>query len=96
MNTVNWILAGIMIFILVLPMFMNHPDTDSWEKIGPLIDRVISEEGACITLTGSNPDFNGLPNEVITVVRGPAWEEETFRGDTLTECLEKALALKDN
>jgi hypothetical protein len=65
-----------------------------WFGVSRLVDEILSEEGATVTFSGPNPDFNGLPNEVITVVRGPAWTDETFRGDTLVDCLNQAISSK--
>lgn len=61
-----------------------------WRHVIPLVEHITIEEGACVSFTGGNPDFNGLPNEAVTVTRGDAWEDEIFTGDTLAECLEKA------
>jgi hypothetical protein len=58
----------------------------------PLIEQICAEEGAAVTLTGSNPDFNGLPNEAVTICNGRTnWEDWTFRADTVADCLKLAL-----
>lgn len=62
-----------------------------WDGVPALVEQITSEEGASVTFTGPNPDFNGMPNECIEVVRGPSWESETFRADTLADCLKAAL-----
>jgi hypothetical protein len=54
----------------------------------PLIEQICSEEGATVTLTGSNPDFNDLPNEAVTVCNSATgWIDQTFRADTIADCL---------
>lgn len=58
----------------------------------PLIQQLCEEEGAVVTLTGSNPDWNGLPNQVVIVCnRKTNWDEKSFFGDTIKQCLEKAI-----
>lgn len=62
-----------------------------WDGVPELVDQITDEEGATVTFTGQNPDFNGLPNEVVVIHRGPDWGEETFRADTLADCLKAAI-----
>jgi hypothetical protein len=58
----------------------------------PLIEQICAEEGAAVTLTGGNPDFNGLPNEAVTICNGRTnWEDWTFRANTVADCLRLAL-----
>lgn len=73
------------------------PDVDEsiskrWAGVIPLVEQITAEEGATVAFACQNPDFNGLPNEAVTVVRGPDWQEVTYRADTLAECLTAALA----
>lgn len=63
-----------------------------WEGVIPLVEHITAEEGATVTFGCANPDFNGLPNEAVTIVRGPNWTEETWRRDTLVGCLAAAVA----
>lgn len=57
-----------------------------------LIDQILAEEGATVTLTGGNPDFNGLPNHCVEVVNSATqWEGRGFRGDTVEDCLRQAI-----
>lgn len=64
-----------------------------WEGVPELVDRITAEEGACVTFTGPNPDFNGLPNEAVAICNGrTGWNTEYFRADTLADCLREALA----
>jgi len=62
-----------------------------WAGVIPLVEQITAEEGASVTFVCGNPDFNGLPNEAVTVFRGEDWQEETYRADTLAECLRAAL-----
>lgn len=62
-----------------------------WEGVIPLVEQITAEEGATVTFVCPNPDFNGLPNEVVTVNRGPDWQDTEYRGDTLADCLRAAI-----
>ena len=62
-----------------------------WAGVIPLVEHITGEEGATVTFTHGNPDFNDLPDEVVTVMRGPKWEDEQWRGKTLRECLQAAV-----
>lgn len=64
---------------------------DRWADVIPLVERITEEEGASVTFFGPNPDFNGLPNEAVIVIRGPHWTESFYRADTLAACLQNAL-----
>ncbi len=58
-----------------------------------LIELICAEEGAEVTFTGSNPDFNGLPNEAVTVCSSATdWSFQTIRADTIHAALLKAVA----
>lgn len=58
----------------------------------PLILQVLAEEGATVTLTGSNPDFNGLPDEAVTVCNAATdWKDRTYRAASIAECMRSAL-----
>lgn len=61
-------------------------------EAAPLIEKLCQEEGAVVSLTGSNPDFNGLPNQVVIVCNQETnWDEKAFFGDTIKQCLEKSI-----
>lgn len=63
-----------------------------WLGVGPLVDKLCeAHEGTAVIFTGQNPDFNGLPNEAVTVVTAPDWKDVVYRGDSLVECLNEAL-----
>lgn len=62
-----------------------------WADVIPLVEQIVSEEAATVSFTGQNPDFNGLPNECVIVNRGPDWQDQCFRGDTLADCLRAAI-----
>lgn len=64
---------------------------DRWAGVIPLVEKIMEDEGATVTFTGPNPDFNGLPNECV-VVCGPTtnWQDMGFRADTLVDCLRAA------
>lgn len=65
--------------------------TDLWEMYFCL-ELLRSEEASQIIFTSSNPDDNNLPNEVVGVKDlWTEWLEVDFRGDTLLECLRKAV-----
>lgn len=66
-----------------------------WAGVIPLVEQISAEEGATVAFSGPNPDFNGLPNEAVTVQQGPGWYEQTYRGDTLADCLRQALARRE-
>ena len=63
-----------------------------WDGVAELVDLICSDEGATVTFTGPNPDFNGLPNECV-IVNGPTtdWHDVHFRADTLADCLRASL-----
>lgn len=67
-----------------------------WDGVAELVDLICSDEGATVTFTGQNPDFNGLPNECVFVC-GPTtgWKDRDFHADTLTDCLRAALVTPD-
>lgn len=57
-----------------------------------LLQTITAEEGAMVTFTGSNPDFNGLPNEAVTVCNAATgWSDHVFRADTIEACLQAAV-----
>ena len=73
----------------------NQKMRDRWADVAPLVDQITAEEGASVTFTGPNPDFNDLPNEVVSVCNhATGWVPEYFRADTLADCLRAALAAK--
>lgn len=64
---------------------------DRWHGVIPLVEQILADEGAAVTFTGPNPDFNGLPNEAVGVTQAPSWFEKTYRADTLADCLRAAI-----
>lgn len=70
--------------------------TGRWAGVSELVEAITKDEGATVTFTGPNPDFNGLPNEAVTVQQGPGWSEEIYRGDSLADCLRRALAHRES
>lgn len=57
------------------------------------IDALTDGEGDTVTFGCKNPDFNGLPNECVTVnASWTDWQDRDFRADTRQECLALALA----
>lgn len=73
---------------------LNTTPVDRWTGVIELIEQITAEEGASVTFVGSNPDFNGMPNEAVTVIQGEDWQDVTYRADTLADCLRAALAHK--
>lgn len=67
---------------------------DRWAGVIELVEQITAEEGASVTFVCANPDFNGLPNEAVTVMQGEDWQEVTYRGDTLAACLQQAIEQK--
>lgn len=58
-----------------------------------MIEELTEPEAHSVTLHADNPDFNGLPNCVVSVCGDyTEWEEKEFRADTLEDCLAPALA----
>jgi hypothetical protein len=55
-----------------------------------IVNKLREQEGAGITFVCDNPDFNELPNCVVTWC-APDGAEADFRGATIDECLEAAL-----
>ena len=69
---------------------MLPSDLDNAPKIVNFIHQLTQDEGDSVTITNPNPDFGG-PNTGIIVVRdfGP---DVRYFGETVLECLEKAVA----
>jgi hypothetical protein len=57
-----------------------------------LIDLLTDGEGDTVTFCCRNPDFNGLPNECVTVnASWTNWQDHDFRADTREACLRAAV-----
>lgn len=68
---------------------MESLDTDG------LISLLADGEGDTVVFCCSNPDFNGLPNECVSVnASWTNWTDRDFRADTRRECLIAAVAMK--
>lgn len=67
---------------------------DRWAGVIERVEQITAEEGASVTFVCANRDFNGLPNEAVTVMQGEDWQEVTYRGDTLAACLQQAIEQK--
>lgn len=60
-----------------------------------LLNELREEEGTLVTICSQNPDFNGLPNECISVnAWWTEWEDREFRANSLLECMRLALVAK--
>ncbi|MBZ9939190.1 hypothetical protein LB518_23030 [Mesorhizobium sp. BR1-1-16] len=57
------------------------------------IDMLTDGEGDSVSFHSKNADFNGLPNECITISASwTDWQDRDFRADTRAECLDLAIA----
>lgn len=64
-----------------------------WTIAGPLIDQLVSEEATSVTVCSDNVDNNALPNcAILAANRATNYEERFYRGDTIIDCLEAAIA----
>lgn len=69
--------------------------TESAEAILQAINELRAEEAASVLIPCQNPDFNGLPNEAVTVCGSwTDWEDRLYQADTLGQALANALADK--
>lgn len=76
---------------VAIPLF--GPEVAVQASTYDLIETLRSgEEGDSVTLCASNPDFGG-PNDVV-ICNGAwtAWEDRRFEGDSVFDCLTKAIA----
>lgn len=68
-----------------------YDENAEWIVAKRIIDRLIEEEGATVSLVGPNPDFNGMPDNCVFV---SAWftdhKDQDFRADTVLDCLRLA------
>lgn len=56
-----------------------------------LIDLLTDGEGDAVTFCSRNADFNGLPNDCITInASWTDWQDRDFRADTRADCLRMA------
>ena len=68
------------------------PSIEELWEIYSHLQTLRSEEASQVTFTAPNPDDNDLPNEVVGVKDlWTEWLEVDFRGETLLECLRKAV-----
>lgn len=68
---------------------MTH--NDQCERIVELIEMLVADEGAELSIACPNPDFDG-PQRIIDVCdQWTDWDNARFEGDTLQEALEAAL-----
>ena len=76
----------------VLVCLENNARDERNRRIVSAIEQLTQEEGQAVTIPNPNPDFGG-PNNVITCYRDFEDDEGTsFTGDSLLECLEKAVS----
>lgn len=67
------------------------------EKIVEYINELRANEGATVVLCCDNPDFNGMPDCIITVCdHWTGWTDKQFGGKNLEQALEKAVTQKRN
>ena len=60
-----------------------------------LLEKLRFDEGSSVEFTSDNAGFNGLPNCAVDVTDAwTDWKPETFRADTVIECLRAACAAK--
>lgn len=60
-------------------------------------EKLREEEGAQVTFVCDNPEFNDMPNCCVFVTA--SWtndKEQDFRGETVLDCLQKAIEAKQN
>jgi hypothetical protein len=56
-----------------------------------MIEALRETEGNSVVIVCTNPDFNGQPNEAVTICASwTGWDEERFTGDTLHDALRAA------
>jgi DNA-binding MarR family transcriptional regulator len=72
-----------------------------YDQAIPLFERyrivgyICAEEGATVTFTGDNPDFNGLPNSVVCVAAAfTNWDDRHFRAESVLDALRLAEGAK--
>lgn len=59
------------------------------------IDELTAEEAETVTLCSRNADFNGLPNDCVTVnASWTDWKDRDFRAETRQQCLDLAVEAK--
>lgn len=72
---------------------------DEIERLRAIVDpieRLRAPEGAFVEIACSNPDYNGLPNECVTVCDDWTGNRPIeFRADTVAECLAAAESARD-
>ena len=61
-----------------------------------LIEQLREHEGAVLEIVCANPEFNGLPNEVVDITDDwTGWKPRRFGGHTLLEALRAAKTVRD-
>lgn len=73
---------------------MKQSDLNQAPRILAMIQALTDEECTSVEICNDNPDPSDLPDCVINFIGIEPEDSEDFRGDTLAECLEKALASK--
>lgn len=74
---------------------MKQTDIDQAVRILRIVNQLTAEECSSVEIHNDNPDFNGMPDCCVTVHRlgaGLEMVDEDFRGDSVFDCLLKALA----
>lgn len=62
-----------------------------------LLEELRQDEGCEIVLACSNPDFNGLPDEVVEFTADwTNWQPRRITGDSLRTILQEALQCRQN
>lgn len=80
-------------FELVVQALQGQQDAiECWS----IVEELRAEEGATIEIGGSNPDFNGQPNEVVIVTDDwTAWKPRRFGAETVLLALRAAKMCRD-
>lgn len=67
---------------------------DKCVQICKAITELRNTEGSSVTIVADNADYGGPANRIDCQGDWTNWEEETFTGERLLECLEKAIEQK--
>lgn len=61
-----------------------------------IVEQLREHEGAVLEIVCPNPDFNGLPNEVVDITDDwTGWKPRRFGGHSLLEALRAAKTVRD-
>jgi hypothetical protein len=63
-------------------------------NVGAYIDELRKEEGSSVTINCDNPEFCGCAVKIAVQSDWTRWGNWEYGGDTILECLEKAVAAK--